>query len=251
MLAKDVIKAARQILSDVSPARWTDERLLALLNDGLMDISRTTILFTETLFVQLINGQVEYDLSPWALKILRMEYEDKALPVTSHEELDSRVAAWQLNKGPKAKAYILDKQKEAHFKIYPVLENSNMSNMDFGGFYGIITGISYSELEINVANTFGDLGPVAEDGFVKVFYIRKHPKVTELTDELYVSNIVEEPLSHYIAGRALRDNQDTQNRAFGAEELNLYKAQLTEYAIEKSRNFSQAKFSSRYNPTGA
>lgn len=251
MLARDVIKAARQILSDVSPARWTDERLIALLNDGLMDISRTTVIFTETLFVALINGQVEYDLSPWALKILRMEYEDRELPVTSHEELDVKTPLWQTVKGPKARAYILDKQKEAHFKIYPILENANVSNVDFGGSYGIITAISYSELEINVAGTFGDLGPVAEDGFVKVFYIRKHPKVTELTDELFVSNIVEEPLSHYIAGRALRDNQDTQNRAVGNEELGLYKQQLGEYAIEKARNFSQAKFKSKYNPTGA
>ncbi len=250
MLAKDVIKSARFILSDSDVQRWTDERLLALLNDGLIDIAKTTILFIDTMFVELVNGETDYDLSNLAVKILRIEYEDKELPLTTHRELDKKYPAWAQAEGTKLKAYILDNQREANIKLYPKLVNSNYANVNFGGNFGIVTGVSYSELQLNVTNNFGDLGAIAEDGFIKVYYVRKQPKVTLLTDELFVSNVAEEPLAHYVAGRALRDNQDAQNRAFANEELTLYKQQLDAYSMEKAKNFSYGQFSVAYNPMG-
>ena len=250
MLAKDVIKSARYVLSDSDAQRWTDERLLALLNDGLADIAKTTILFIDTVFVELVNDQTDYDLSSFAVKIIRIEYEDKPLALTSFSEMDKKFPLWQQTEGDKLKAYLLDKQREANIKVYPKLKNTNLANVDFGGSYGLITGVTYSELQLNVSSVFGDLGAVAEDGFIKVFYVRKHERVTDLLDELYVSSVAEEPLAHYVAGRALRDNQDTQNRTLGNEEINLYKQQLSEYTMEKAKNFSQAQFSVPYRPNG-
>lgn len=250
MLAKDVIKSARYILSDTAAQRWTDARLLALLNDGLTDIAKTTILFIDTLFVELVNEQTDYDLSSFAVKIVRIEYEDKPLHQSSFSEMDKKIPMWQQAEGDKLKAYVLDKQREANFKLYPKLKNSNIANVNFGGNYGIVTGVTYSELELNVSGILGDLGPVEEDGFIKVFYVRKHPKVVYLTDELFVSGVAEEPLAHYVAGRALRDNQDTQNRVLGNEELDTYKTQLASYSVEKAKNFSQASFATAYNPIG-
>lgn len=250
MLAKDVIKSARFILSDTDAQRWTDERLLALLNDGLADIAKTTILFIDTVFVELVNEQTDYDLSAFAVKIIRIEYEDKPLTLTTFGEMDKKYPIWQQAEGDKLKAYMLDKQREANIKVYPKLKNSNLANVDFGGTYGIITGVTYSDLQLNVSNVFGDLGAVAEDGFIKVFYVRKVARLTSLLDEIYVSSIAEEPLAHYVAGRALRDNQDTQNRTLGNEEINLYKQQLEEYSMEKAKNFSQSQFAVSYRPTG-
>jgi hypothetical protein len=251
MFAKDVIKSARFILSDTDNQRWTDERLLALVNDGLIDIAKNTILFIDTMFVELVNDLTSYDLSDKAIKIVRVEYEDKELTLTTHKELDKKVPNWPQMEGTKLKAYVLDNQKEACFKLYPKLVNSKYSNVDFGGSFGIITDISYSELQINAATNLGDLGAIEADGFIKVYYVRKQPKVTQLTDVLYVSNVAEEPLAHYVAGRALRDNQDTQNRAIGNEELTLYKQQLDAYSIEKAKNFSYGSFTVAYNPIGA
>lgn len=250
MLASDVIKNARYNLSDTSPQRWTDERLLSILNDGLKDIAKTTILFIDTIFVELVNEQTEYDLSDFAFKILRVEYEDKPLALTSHSELDKKHPLWQQAVGPKLKAYLIDKQREGCLKVYPKLTEGSQSNIDFGSNYGIITGITYSELELNIEGTLGDLGEVEEDGFIKVFYVRKHPVVTDLTDTLYISDVAEEALGHYIAGRALRDNQDTQNRIMGNEEINLYRQQLSEYSIEKMKNFSAGQYTMPYRPMG-
>ena len=149
------------------------------------------------------------------------------------------------------KTYLLDKQREANLKVYPLLQNSVVDNIDFGGNYGIMTGVTYSELELNISGTLGGLGGVEEDGFIKVFYIRKHVKVTDLTTTLFVSDVAEKPLAHYIAGYALRDNQDTQNRLIAKEELSLYEKSLEEYNIVKAKNFSQSQFKTTYNPTGA
>lgn len=250
MLAQDVLKSARFILSDTAAQRWTDERLLALLNDGLTDIAKTTILFVDTTYVELVNGVADYDFSTFAQKIIRIEYEDKPLTLTSHNELDKRRPDWQTQVGPKLKAYMLDKQREARVKFYPIPENQNNEVIDFGGSFGIITGVTYTDLVLNVENTFGDLGAVAEDGFVKVFYVRRHDKLTEITDELFVSDVAEEPLAHYVAGRALRDNQDTQNRTLGNEEINLYRQQLSEYSMERAKNFTQTNYAVPYRPLG-
>lgn len=250
MIAAEVLKNARYKLSDTNPQRWTDERLLSLLNDGLTDIAKTTILFIDTIFIELVNEQTDYDLSSFAFKIIRVEYEDKPLAVSSFSEMDKKIPLWQQAEGEKLKAYIIDKQREANFKLYPKLTNATMDNIDFGGNFGIITGVTYSELEFNMSDDFGDLGEVEEDGFIKVFYVRKHPKITDINDTLYISSVAEEPLAHYIAGHALRDNQDTQNRAFGNEEIGLYKQQLEEYSLEKSKNFSQAQFAMPYRPMG-
>ena len=251
MIAADVIKNARYMLSDTSPQRWTDERLLSLLNDGLTDIAKNTILFIDTMFVELINDQADYDLSDFAFKIIRVEYEDKPLPLSFFSEMDRKQPLWQQTTGPKLKTYLLDKQREANLKVYPLLQNSVVDNIDFGGNYGIMTGVTYSELELNISGTLGGLGGVEEDGFIKVFYIRKHVKVTDLTTTLFVSDVAEKPLAHYIAGYALRDNQDTQNRLIAKEELSLYEKSLEEYNIVKAKNFSQSQFKTTYNPTGA
>lgn len=250
MIANDIIKTVRFTLSDPLGSRWSDERLLSLLNDGLADIAKTTILFVDTLFIELIDSQTDYDLSAEAVKIIRIEYKDKELAQSSHAELDRKNPTWQTAEGTEILAYVLDKQREANFKVYPKLLNGNLDNINFGGNYGIITGITYSELQLNVAGTLGDLGEIGESGYLKVFYIRRHPKVADLADTIYLSDIAKEPLEHYICGRALRDNQDTQNRSLGNEEMKLYQSQLEAYSMEKAKSFSQASFVSPYRPLG-
>lgn len=251
MIARDIINEVRFTLSDPNCARWSDKRLLSLLNDCLKDIAKTTILFVDTMFIELVDSQTDYDLSDLATQIVRIEYEDKELTKSSFAEMDKKYPLWQTAEGEKLKAYVIDKQREANIKLYPKILNGNIANIDFGGLYGIITGITYSELELNVAGTLGDLGAVEESGFIKVYYVRKHSEITLLTDEILVSDVAKEPITHYICGRALRDNQDTQSRQLGAEELMLYTNQLESYTIQKSKSFSQSDFTSNYNPTGA
>ena len=237
MLAKDIIKSARYILSDTAVNRWTDERLLSLINDGLADIAKTTILFTTTLFAGISDNVVDYDLSDRIVKIHRVEYLDKPLPMYSFKQMDKICPGWQLEKGDKPKAIIYDLQNPGQYKIYPIVANAENSYLVFSQVYGMITFISYSDIEFLVADTFGALGSLANTGYLKIFYTRKHPKVVDTNATIELHDFTLEPLAHYVAGRALRDNADVHNRTVGNEELQFYTLALEDYAEEKQKNF--------------
>ena len=250
MIVKDLLHRARHTLSDLTANRWTDERLLILLNEGLNDIAKNTILFVKTGYISLASQQTEYDLSSFATKILRIEYLDEPLAYFSHSEMDKKDSAWQQREGSYLKAYILDKQKEACIKLYPKLINSNSSVIDFGSSFGIITGLTYSDLPIELSETFGDLGEVDAKDFIKVYYIERPVELTSILDELELSTVIQEAVTHYIAARAFRDNIDAQSRSMGSEELNLYTNQLAAYVLEKAKSFSQSGYTVPYNPSG-
>ncbi|NCB95269.1 MAG: hypothetical protein EOM35_02195 [Negativicutes bacterium] len=250
MIVKDLIKKVRFILSDTEINRWSDERLIVLLNEGLNNIAKDTILFVETAFVKLNNLQVEYDFSDFAIKILRIEYQGLPLKAFSHAEMDRKDPYWQTAEGSELKAYVIDKQKEARIKLYPILQNSNNTLVNFGSPFGIITGITYSEFQLEVASDFGDLGEVDASDYVKLYYIKRPPEITSILDEVELSSLIQEPVTHYIAAGAFRDNTDVQNRSIAVDEMNLYTSQLSSYVIEKAQNFSQEGYTTRYNPSG-
>lgn len=254
MLVQDLLTKVRYTLSDLNRERWTDARLIALINDCMSQLTSKTILFVETAYIQLINNLADYDISNIAVKILRIEYENLPLPTYSFDDMDSKEPLWQEKKGTKLKAYILDKQKEARFKTYPILDNTEVEQSNgtitYSGPYGIITGITYFEIPLVMSGTFGDISPVAADGYIKVYFIKRHSTFTDVADTIDISSVAEEIMQHYIVGRALRDNQDTQSRALSKEELDMYEAQLEDYSFEKAKNFSQSSHLTKYNSMG-
>lgn len=239
MLAKDVIKSARYMISDTGSTRWTDERLLVLLNEGLADVAKKTILFTETVFVKLLDRMVDFDLSSLATKLTRVEYLDAPLPLRTFEEMDRECPGWQFEKGTKPKAIIYNHLNQAQFKVYPIVENAQNENVVFSGQFGIITFVSYSDIQpvLVPGLNFGDMGAIDASGYLKVYYTRKHPKVVDTNQEVELDDVLKETLAHYVAGRALRDNADTQNRAVGNEELQFYFQGIEDWTDEKAKGF--------------
>lgn len=248
MQATDLLAQVRYNLSDEDKDRWSDTRLFALLNDALADLAKATTLFVETMFYVIQNNVVDIDISAQAVKIVRVEYNDEPLPLYSFEEMDEKNTKWQLDTGDKALALVYNRQRGAQYKLYPIVQNAQNSYITYTSNYGIITGISYSDMSPIIAGTYGDLVGIPDDAILKFYYIRKHAKITALTDVLYIDDLIEQPLKHYITGMALRDNLDAQNRAMGNEELTLYNAIKEEYNIEKSKLFVRTNYEVGYNP---
>lgn len=250
VLAKDVINRARYTLSDKSRDRWTDERLLILLNDGMRDIAKRTTLFVETTFYKVQNNIVDIDLSSISTKIVRAEYLDEPLPIYSFEEMDTKKRNWQLDKGDKVKALVIDKQRNGLYKQYPIVENAFNDMIVFNSPYGMVTDITYSDIAPVLIDNYGDIGTIPNEALIKFYYVRKHAKVYDINDVLHIDDLVEQPLASYIAGMALRDNQDAQNRGMANEELSLYSAMVENYSMEKMENFARTNRATSYNPMG-
>lgn len=249
MLASEIITEARYILSDTAKDRWTDTRLLSLLNDAIIDTAKNTTLFVENLFYVVQNLVVDVELQSQALKVLRAEYLDEKLPFYTFDEMDQKFGKlWQQVKGDKVEAIVYDRQRNAQFKLYPVVENAINSHISYSSAYGIITDISYSDILPNLIGTYGDVGDIPDEALIKFYYIRRHAKISALTDTLQIDELLKNPLQHYVAGMALRDNQDTQNRNMANEELKFYYAMIEEYNIQKSELFVRTVHEARYRP---
>lgn len=248
--AQDILTNARYVLSDIDSKRWSDDRLLLLLNEAIQDISKFTTLFVETIFYTVQNNVVDIDLSPSVTKIVRAEYLDDTLPLFSFEEMDDKDSAWQTVTGTKVEALVYDKQKNGLLKQYPIVENAHNDLITYVGAYGIVTDISYSDIAPILTETYGDISDIPAEGIIKFYYVRKHVKVTDVSTELNIDDSLETMIKHYITGMAFRDNQDTQNRALAKEELGIYSSMIEQYSTEKEQGFVRPEFTVAYKPEG-
>jgi hypothetical protein len=250
IIAQDILTDVRYILSDTSVDRWSDARLLSLLNAGIADVAKYTTLFIETTYYIVQNNVVDIDLAPLVSKIVRAEYLDTPLPFKSFEEMDKKSDTWQLDKGTEVKALVYDKQKNGLLKQYPIVTNSQNDLIVYNGTFGIITDITHNDVAPTTVDALGDLGDLPSEGIIKFYYVRNHTKVTDINTVLDIDELVGPMLKHYIAGMAFRDNQDTQNRALSNEELGLYTTMMEKYNIEKAQGFVRPNHTVAYNSEG-
>lgn len=249
MIAQDILTKVRYSLSDTDVDRWSDERLLSLLNDAIIDVAKNTTLFIETYIYTVANLLVDIDLTETALKIVRAEYLDEALPFYSFEEMDKKDKDWQTVTGDKVEALVYDKQRNGLLKQYPIVENAQNPHVEYpNGHLGVTTDISYSDIQPVLADTYGDVSHIPDEALIKFYYVRRHTRIDDINDTLNIDELIETPLKHYIVGMALRDNQDTQNRQMGNEELRLYYNMIEEYSIQKSMDFAEADYTAEYRP---
>lgn len=247
--AKDIIKKARYNLSDADGTRWTDERLLSLLSDGIKDVAKNTTLFVENIFYVVEDLVVDIDLTDVSTKILRAEYLDEPLPFYSFDEMDQKFGKeWQLTEGTKVEALVYDKQRNSLLKQYPIVENAQNTHIEYDGVYGIVTYISYSDIEPVLEEYYGDVASIPDDALIKFYYIRKHDEVTDINTVLEIDELLMQPLVHFVTGQAFRDNQDVQNRTLGNEELKFYYGMVEEYNLQKSELFVRTAHEARYRP---
>lgn len=251
LLAKDLLRDIRYSLSDVAKDRWTDERLLSLMTSAVKDIAKNTILFLETVIVTVQDDVADVDLSDRATKVVRAEYLDEPLDFKTFDEMDRRDRRWQLDKGDKIKCLVYDNQKRAKIRLYPVPVNAQSDYITYpNGLYGIVTDISYSDVQPVMHDHYGDISGVPDEALIKFYYVRKHDNVTDVDQELHVDELCEDPIKHYVVGHALRDNVDAQNRTFGTEELNRYYQMVNEFSIQREENFARVTRETQYRPMG-
>lgn len=248
--AKDILKQARYTLSDTAIERWSDDRLLALLDEGIKVIASSTVLMVEYFYVPIADNVVDYDFSPLVSKIIRVEYLDKPIKMVTFEEMDRDYKDWQHKEGDTPEVVIYNNQKRGRIKLFPIIRNAYNPYITYNSPFGVVTDITYGDILPVVANHIGDIAGIPASGMLKVYHIRKHADLTDVNQELFIDELCKQPLEHYVAGRALRDNQDTQNREMGAEELNFFTALVEQFKLEKEENYSRATLTTNYNPLG-
>lgn len=240
---QDFIDRVRFKLADYGEGkslRWSDARIKSLINEGIEDLT-TTRLFTDRIWVPLLEGVPIYEVDNYTNNIERLEFMGTPLIETSYHKLDKEFGPdWKRHRSNRPTHAVFEYHKAGSFRIYPTPSGDFKSIFRHNQPYGIVTKINYTEQNVIlrvVSNRapYGDINasPVAEKHLL-MYSIRYPEKVLGNSREFdfIINTQILNCLQHFVVGNCYRDNMDTLSRQMGLEELQLYE-RAKETLVEK------------------
>lgn len=216
-----VIADVRAILADTSGDRYTEARLISLYNQCIKDIVIQSNMLHGKAFVEIEANINTYKMPDEVLQINRVQYLDQSIPVMSHSKMDELDYLWETRTGETVKYVVSNLLNAGTFKIYPRITDTTMDYIDSNSSYGIIIDLETFDDIYNLPN-ISEINDIPK--YLVVYYTKMPDAVTISTidADLQLGSAWDNAIIHFIAGMALRDDADQQNRAFGGEELQIY-----------------------------
>jgi hypothetical protein len=116
---QNIILRARDTLADPDGERWSDDRLIRLIDEAQKDICRRAKLLRTKIPISVYNGiQIIY-LPDDLLLLDRVVYNGKRVPLIGHSELDETVPGWETEEGTLTNI-VYDKLNRGILKFYPI-----------------------------------------------------------------------------------------------------------------------------------
>jgi len=115
----DILLRARDSLSDPKGQRWSDDRLLRLLDEAQKDIVRRAKLLRAKTVIYVIEGQNTYKLPEDLLQLTRVLVDDRKVDLTNHEDLDERNPIWEVEEGEIINV-VIDRRNRHILKTYKI-----------------------------------------------------------------------------------------------------------------------------------
>lgn len=278
-----VLLKARDSLSDPNATRWSNDRLLRLLDEAQIDIATKARLLRTYIDIPIKADIAEYNLPSEALIVSRCLNTNGAIvsdvttnvertptPIRSHEQMDIQDLSWESRTGDGVEALIFDKMNPGKIKVYPIPTTADnfsayATTSDFGpvtdstgdivDVFGVVTDITTSStLTASFTSDFGMVTDMETYVTSLVVYYYKKPMTLDdyskidVDQELEIDTVFDKALKHYIVGMALRDDKDTQNRQLGNEELMLYAEEMRlAMSLSSTDNLQATPSHSSYN----
>ena len=282
----DILTRVRDSLSDEDASRWSNGRLLRLIDEAQKKIATKAQLLRRTCQISVVASTNEYQLPSDAFLITRVVNADGAsLPIISHANMDNGITIednyhshtpqslvarktgidWESDVGSEVEAIIFDNQNPGWFKTYPIIDivdgGETFITDDYGVAvtiesdqmltdYGVVVDTTTNGLLTQQFNSvYGlvtDMSSVEET--LKVYYRARPTEITATTDELEIDEKWDAAIKHYVVGMAFHDDQDTLNRQKSADELDAYKGEFEEAKrISAKDNVSRSVHRTDYN----
>ena len=89
MIAQNLISIARSRLGDEDKHRWTDSRLMTILDQGQKDFCKLSGVYRKITVIPLAIDGIKYPLPVDAMTINRIEYKGKIIPLFSRNDIDA------------------------------------------------------------------------------------------------------------------------------------------------------------------
>lgn len=205
-----LIDKIRITLNDPNQDRWTNATIISLINEAQSKICRKSLILRDSVEIVVHSAQSTYTLPSNLLLSTRILYEGTKLEISSHIKLDSKSSDWEAEVGTPTYA-LFDGLIRGLVKLSPI--------PDF---------IESDPFDITVAPK------------LELYYIKKPLVVSLVTDNLEIDDQYDDLIDYYVSGKLLRVDADTQNRAFGNEQLQMFVNSLDELVSEVSKDFKNS-----------
>lgn len=144
----NILVKARDTLADPDKERWSDERLIRLVDEAQKDISRHSKILKDQVDIPLAEGQHTYDLPDDVWLITRAAFDACVIPFYSHEKLDfqdfiagissadrnnyrysnrtasstlvNNLTCWEVIEGPRVAALVFDRRNLDEIRVFPI-----------------------------------------------------------------------------------------------------------------------------------
>ena len=212
----DIIDEARVTLNDVDKHRWTDKRLLKLLDDGQQEICREIPLITKKVTINTVPGQEEYRLPNGAIKVLTARSGGRSIDPVSMEELDHNNPEWEEAYGNQYTALVVNNLSQHIVRPYPLM------SIEYTGV-NLDIKIRYSAKPI----LLGYSEPV-------------EPNLPDTEEELVISDMWDIALIQYVIAKAFIDYGDESSLSRAQVASGLYLD-----VVVRAQKLSRKSFSKR------
>lgn len=249
----DILNDARLVLADPNKTRWSDERLLALLNTAQIELATKANLIKRTITLSVLKGQNTYDLPDDIIFLERAYYNGVPLRMADYKQVDNlnrdRVSAVPthiiFNKHPRNQVVIWPTPSETSTEplqlpkeILGVATDLQDINVKIYDKIGIITDILADNLKVEVDSPFGGVSDVEVVMYpLEVYYVAEPAKILDFQQDPEISPVCDKALKLYIVAAALLDDMDTQSRTNAQAYMTLYNDALADIRKQSSLDY--------------
>lgn len=148
-----ILVRVRDTLADPKGERWSDARLLRLLDEAQKDLCRRAKLLRSKTHFIVFDGQECYQMPDDFLLLDKVYINNEPIPLVGHTDLDNKYGKWDTMRG-KVSGIIYDKQMRGNLRLFPIPDYENgdkfkvvpsYNSYYYGkvrGSYGVVSNIS-------------------------------------------------------------------------------------------------------------
>lgn len=264
MTAQALINRIRPKIGDKNSNKWTDARIIEVINEGLEDLAKhANIKYTDKTYPVLPYQRKLIIDDDKFLRLKRVRIDNEDITFTTFEKLDKTTSRWEEKTGEKLEALIYNNQNIRELTLYPLLtetatdyqslnENDRLL-IDVPGVtqddvYGLVTGFDLEDI-ITPENIydpdFTEYQPITHisDVFININiqYYSTPQEVEEVTDIVDFDESYKNTLVYYVSGVLLIEDSRTENKQTGAGYLQKYNKDIKVDIGRNSESFQGVK----------
>jgi len=264
MLVSELIISIRYKVGDGQSKKWTDSRIIDLINEGLDDMSRKAHIKKVSTALPLVPYQRELIVPDDNFReLLRIKINGKQIRLVPFDEIDIK-DNWQNDIGNNITMVMYDKQNVKHLTLYTLLSETStdyealndatgllidVPNIDRDYLFGIITSVATNDIVIptNVydpksVNEYGAYTSI-QDTFIiaNLVYSAQPNTVVAVTDTLDLDSSFKQTLIYYVSGMLLLDDNRTESVNKGTLFLQKYQLEMEENKVRTADSSQYAE----------